>query len=137
MRKRIQELKAKLKNQKGFTLIELMATLAILALIVAIAIPAVGGIIERAETDAGEANIAMIENAGQLAYLGKLVPAADQAAAELAVPGSLAPVPTEYTAKELVDGGFLNAELDATEEALVVTRQSNGTFTAPVAPVTP
>lgn len=115
MRERIKMLKTKLKNQKGFTLIELMATLAILALIVAIAIPAVGGIIERAEGQAETANIEMIENAAQLAHLGGLAPA-------------VAGTPVTYKAAELVAGGYLNAELSAEEEALDLERQDNGTF---------
>ena len=103
MREKMKMLITKLKNQKGFTLIELMATLAILALIVAIAIPAVGSIIDKAEKGADEANVALIENSAQLAYLGTdLAPATP-------VAGVVYKKDT-YTAAELVSGGFLNVE---------------------------
>lgn len=61
------------KNDSGFTLIELMATLAILALIVVIAVPSIGTLIANADEKAEATSIAMIENAGGIADAAGLV----------------------------------------------------------------
>ncbi|WP_077065083.1 prepilin-type N-terminal cleavage/methylation domain-containing protein [Gracilibacillus massiliensis] len=58
-----------LKKEKGFTLVELLAVIVILGIIVAIAIPAIGNIIERAETGAEEAEAELVENAARLAHV--------------------------------------------------------------------
>lgn len=60
------------KHQKGFTLVELMATLGILALIVLIAIPAIGGIMNKAETQADYTNIKMAEKSATIAHAAGL-----------------------------------------------------------------
>ena len=49
-----------LKNKKGFTLVELLAVIVILAIILAIAIPGISGIINRAKKGAFESNVKMI-----------------------------------------------------------------------------
>lgn len=69
MRERISKLKNKLKNQKGFTLVELLATIVILGIIVAIAVPAVGSILDNAKTSAAEANVELVENAAEIAHI--------------------------------------------------------------------
>jgi len=59
----------KLKNRKGFTLIELIVVLAVLAIIMAIAVPRFMGVREEAEVDADEATLQMIAKAGELWYV--------------------------------------------------------------------
>ena len=49
-----------LKNKKGFTLVELLAVIVILAIILAIAIPGISGIINRAKKGVFESNVKMI-----------------------------------------------------------------------------
>ena len=49
-----------LKNKKGFTLVELLAVIVILAIILAIAIPSITGIISSAKTGAFESDVKMI-----------------------------------------------------------------------------
>ena len=56
----------RLKNKKGFTLIELIVVLAVLGIIALIAIPKFLGVQEQARQDADDATIESIEKAGEL-----------------------------------------------------------------------
>lgn len=49
-----------LKNKKGFTLVELLAVIVILAIILAIAVPGISGIINNSRRSAFEADVKMI-----------------------------------------------------------------------------
>ena len=63
MRKKIEELR---NREEGFTLVELLAVIVILGIIVAIAIPAVGNVIDRADKNATEAEDALVVDAARL-----------------------------------------------------------------------
>lgn len=57
------------EDQKGLTLIELLAVVVILGIIIAIAIPSISGIIERQKVKAHEANALMILDAAKMYYI--------------------------------------------------------------------
>ncbi|MGB3100733.1 MAG: prepilin-type N-terminal cleavage/methylation domain-containing protein [Psychrobacillus psychrotolerans] len=67
MRKFIQN---KLKDQKGLTLIELLAVIVILAIIAAIAIPAIAGIIQNSRVGAIKSDATNVINASELYVTG-------------------------------------------------------------------
>jgi type IV pilus assembly protein PilA len=56
--------------EKGFTLIELLAVLGILSILLAIAVPRFSNSLGRAQLQAHNANVSMLEQAIELAYLG-------------------------------------------------------------------
>ncbi|MEV5028732.1 prepilin-type N-terminal cleavage/methylation domain-containing protein [Paenibacillus sp. LPE1-1-1.1] len=90
------------RNQKGLTLIELLAVLVIVGIIAAIAIPAIGGTIEKSKTKADTASEKMIEEAA-LRYFIDQDP-------ELASG-------TEVTQATLVTGGYLNKAITFNDKA--------------------
>ncbi|RDI44157.1 type II secretion system protein [Falsibacillus pallidus] len=83
-----------LKNQKGFTLVELLAVIVILGIIAAIAVPSIGGIIDKSKADAHRANALQIISAAKIA---------------VAANDSTIIVPSTPSVKQLVDGGYLDA----------------------------
>ncbi|BAU26988.1 type IV pilus assembly protein PilA [Aneurinibacillus soli] len=57
------------EDQKGLTLIELLAVVVILGIILAIAIPSISGIIEKQKAKAHQSNALMILDAAKLYYI--------------------------------------------------------------------
>lgn len=83
-----KRIKKHMKNEKGLTLIELLAVVVILGIIAAIAVPSIGGLINNSKKDAHIANAQMMVSAARMAITD----------------GSEA---TTFTLKDLVDGEYL------------------------------
>jgi type IV pilus assembly protein PilA len=62
----LKTLKERLKNQRGLTLVELLAVVVILGIISAIAVPSITGIIQKAKVDAVKAETIHVLNAAKL-----------------------------------------------------------------------
>ncbi len=76
------------ENQKGFTLVELVIVMAILAILAAIAVPRFGASLTTAKEQAHNANVMMLEKAAELAVLnGDIVSGDDAAAIQTALEG--------------------------------------------------
>ncbi|MER2262857.1 MAG: prepilin-type N-terminal cleavage/methylation domain-containing protein [Psychrobacillus sp.] len=65
----MKKIKHLLKNQKGLTLVELLAVIVILAIVSAIAVPAIGGIIENSRYSAVKADATNVLNAAKMYFI--------------------------------------------------------------------
>lgn len=64
----LKTLKKRLNNQRGLTLVELLAVIVILGIISAIAVPSIGNIIEKSKDNAAVSDALQIINAAKLAH---------------------------------------------------------------------
>jgi type IV pilus assembly protein PilA len=73
----LQKMKKRLKNQRGMTLVELLAVIVILGIISAIAVPNIGGLISKTKDDAKVAEGIQIINAAKLYSTTHPIPDSD------------------------------------------------------------
>lgn len=93
-------LKRIIKNERGLTLIELLAVVVILGIISAIAVPSIGGLIDNSKKDAHVANAQQMINAAKIAVT------ADKSL----IPDDSGPVRIEL--KKLESNGYLEKVKD-------------------------
>ncbi|PIC83864.1 type II secretion system protein [Sporosarcina sp. P1] len=93
-------------NQKGLTLVELLAVIVILGIIAAIAVPAIGNIIENTKYNAVKSDALNALNSANLLY------AEDQNAKDV-------------TVKTLVDGGYLDGKGKLTDGMTIAKSANN------------
>lgn len=116
-----------MKNQKGMTLVELLAVIVILAIVTAIAVPSVGGLINKSRTDAHISNGLMIINAAKIGVAAqddKILPSStgtrDLKLSELVSAGYLDNIPQDPSKK----GDKYNDE----KSKVTITKDSNGKY---------
>lgn len=69
----MNKLKAKLKKQGGFTLVEMLIVVAIIAILVAVSIPLVSSSLEKAKQATDDANLRAAQAVGMIKYLDSTV----------------------------------------------------------------
>lgn len=73
----LKNLKKRLKDQRGLTLVELLAVIVILGIIAAIAVPSIGNIIAKSKYDAAKADAIQVLNAAKMYAATNGVPTSD------------------------------------------------------------
>lgn len=109
-------LKNKLKKQGGFTLVEMLTVVAIIAILIAISIPMVTGALDRAKKATDAANVRAAKAAMSIESLTKTSYADGTVMAYNAATGALA----EYNAEITEYGKSKDATIDNTEKIIFV-----------------
>jgi type IV pilus assembly protein PilA len=121
-----KSIKKRLKNQRGLTLVELLAVMVILGIIAAIAVPSIGKVIDNSKDKAQVANAHQIVDAAKL-YVNsgeKAVPTTNGGTATI----KLSELITEGLLEEIKDPKLDNKVYDA-ENSLVTIEKGATTLT--------
>ncbi|PLT32391.1 type II secretion system protein [Bacillus sp. V5-8f] len=107
--KRFKEI---LKNQRGLTLVELLAVIVILGIIAAIAVPSIGKIIDNSKKDAHIANAEQLVAAARLAQADQLNQSTVFEGSQATVNNASISPKNGYNFEQLVEGGYLESLID-------------------------
>ncbi|WP_349408032.1 type II secretion system protein [Pseudalkalibacillus sp. SCS-8] len=114
----LSERKSVLKSQKGFTLVELLATIVILGIIAAIAVPSIGALMSNTKENAHEANIEQIEEAARLYVMAEDISSDDTVkVSKLVSDGYLEEMPEDPKTGSPYTGGSVEISFDANGKA--------------------
>ena len=118
---KLVELRKKLKNKKGFTLMEMLIVVAIIVILLAIAIPSFNGSLRKAKLAADEANVR--------SYYAEVMVQAMTDDAKLPKPGTIS-LPDSYNGgKFQVKGATLTAEGTTADKFKLTYTADKDTYT--------
>lgn len=107
-------------NKKGFTLVELLAVIVVLAVIMVIATQAIGGVLAKNKVDAFKSSLDMAAKQAKMAYTQY-----DETLTEARVEEYLDFDPNQFRVTSVSD----SADADSLLDTVCITSQSTGKFT--------
>jgi len=130
------------QNQKGFTLVELLAVIVILGVIAAIAVPAIGNVVENSKLNSRNQSILLIRDAAELYYLNEKSTAASVTVDTLREKGYLRsePVnPVDNNAFETVNvsntaNGYRVTSVATSAETFTINAETDAIAVTPITP---
>lgn len=118
----LQKVRKRMKNEKGLTLVELLAVLVILGIIAAIAVPAIGNILQKSKEDAVKAEALQVINAAKLYVAAEGIPENNET---LKPEGKLAPYLEEFDNNNEETKKSYEVKVDASTDKVEYTISSN------------